>query len=38
MSEAAAVEGVAVDVRHRIGDPRVASAHPFTDVSPIDEQ
>ncbi|MET7987775.1 MULTISPECIES: aldehyde dehydrogenase [unclassified Streptomyces] len=30
------VAGVAVDTRHWIGGERVASAHTFTDVSPID--
>lgn len=33
----AEVEGVQVDVRHWIGGRRVASAHTFADVSPIDE-
>ena len=31
------VEGVEVDTRHWINGQRVASAHTFTDVSPIDE-
>ena len=37
MDHAALVAGVAVDTRHWIGGQRVASAGPFTDISPIDE-
>ena len=31
------VEGVSVDTRHWIDGKRVASAHTFDDISPIDE-